>query len=70
MTDKVVCVTVDTPFDDVRQIMKTRRIRHLPVVNGDQSIRAMLSIGDLNAHAIRDGEVTIQYMHEYIYGRV
>lgn len=69
MTDKVVCVTVDTSLDDVRQIMKTRRIRHLPVVNPDQSIRAMLSIGDLNAHAIRDGEVTIQYMHEYIYGR-
>ncbi|QNN23132.1 CBS domain-containing protein [Planctomycetales bacterium ZRK34] len=70
MTDKVVCVTADTSVDDVRQIMKSRRIRHLPVVNGDQSVLAMLSIGDLNAHAIRDGEVTIQYMHEYIYGRV
>lgn len=70
MTDKVVCCTPDNPVDDVRAIMRNQRIRHLPVVNEDGSIHAMLSIGDLNAFAIRDGEVTIQYMHEYLYGRV
>jgi len=70
MTDKVVCCTRQTPLDDVRHIMKSRRIRHVPVVSEDESVVGMLSIGDINAYTIRDGETTIQYMQEYIYGRV
>jgi CBS domain-containing protein len=70
MTRKVVCCAPDTSLHDVRSVMKERRIRHLPVCDDDGTLLGILSIGDLNAWDLRDGEVTIQYLHEYIHGRV
>ena len=70
MTDRVVCCTADQPIDEARSIMKQRRVRHLPVVDGENGPIGVISIGDLNAWSIQDGEVKIQYMEDYIYGRV
>jgi hypothetical protein len=50
--------------------MMDRRIRHLPVVDEFGTLLGLLSIGDLNAWSLRDGQVTIQYLQEYIHGRV
>ncbi|MDH3584518.1 MAG: CBS domain-containing protein [Phycisphaerae bacterium] len=69
MTSKVVCCTPENTLNEVRSMMKRRKIRHLPVVDGGGDLVGVLSIGDLNAWSIHDGEVTIQYLHEYIYGR-
>ena len=70
MTRKVVCCTPDTSLNEVQSIMKDRRIRHLPVVDDFGTLLGMLSMGDLNAWSLRDGQVTIQYLQEYIHGRV
>ncbi len=69
MTSKVVCCHEDTPVKEVASLMKSRRIRHLPVVDEHGSLCGMVSIGDINSFNLRDSEVTIQYMSEYIYGR-
>ncbi len=69
MTAEVICCNLDTKLDDVRSIMKTRRIRHLPVVDGEGRIRGMVSIGDINAHLAREDAVAVHFLHEYIYGR-
>jgi CBS domain-containing protein len=70
MTPELVCAQPDTTLDEARGVMKNRRIRHMPVVGDDGRLRGLVSIGDLNAHAARDQEVTIHVLSEYIYGRV
>src|SRR5690606_38235690 len=57
MTNDVVCCEMDCPIDEARSIMKTRRIRHLPVIDEDQNLLGMISIGDLNAHELNGQEV-------------
>ena len=50
MTVEVVCCTPETTIDEARGAMKTRRIRHLPVCDGNGQLHGLVSIGDLNAH--------------------
>ena len=69
MTSKVVCCEADTDLDDVATLMKNRRIRHVPVCNGDGKLLGMVSIGDINAHNASNQEAHISFLSEYIYGR-
>ena len=70
MTMEVVCCQPHTPLDEARGVLKNRRIRHLPVVDEEQRLCGMISIGDLNAWETHDHEFTIHVLQEYIYGRV
>lgn len=70
MTSEVVCCQTMMPLEDVQLLMKQRRIRHLPVVTDAGKILGIISIGDINAHAVNDHQIHIQYLQEYIYGRV
>jgi len=68
MTTEVACCQSDTSIDEARGVMKNRRIRHLPVVDTEERLLAMISIGDLNAYQTTAQEQTIHLLHEYIYG--
>jgi CBS domain-containing protein len=70
MTDEVACCTPDTSLEEARGAMKNRRIRHLPVVDGDKRLLGLISIGDLNAFQVAHQEQTIFLLNEYLYGRV
>lgn len=70
MTAKVVCCHPDASLQDIRTLMMDRRIRHVPVLDENGWLCGLVSIGDLNAWNLRDGQVTIAYMSDYIYGRV
>ncbi|MFO0844509.1 MAG: CBS domain-containing protein [Gemmataceae bacterium] len=70
MSSEVVCGSLETSVEEARGAMKNRRIRHLPVVDGDQALLGMVSIGDLNAHSAADNEHTIHLLQEYLHGRV
>ena len=70
MTTELVCGRLHTTIDEVRGVMKNRRIRHLPVVDDDGQILGLVSIGDLNAHQAIAQEQTIYLLQEYITGRV
>jgi CBS domain-containing protein len=69
MTVEIVCCTPDTSIEEARGVMKNRRIRHLPVLDGNRRLLGMISIGDLNAHQTTSQEQTIYFLHEYLYGR-
>ena len=65
MTSPVACAAPHTTLDEIRQVMRERRIRHVPVVNAKR-VLGMISIGDLNK-AERDVQVeTIRYLEQYI----
>ena len=68
MTTEIACCRTDTSIEEAQTVMKNKRIRHLPVVGDDKQLQGMVSIGDLNAYNANSQEVTIQYLHEYLYG--
>lgn len=69
MTRQVVACQQQTPIDEARAIMRVRRIRHLPIIDEQQRLLGLVSIGDLNAWESQNQAQTIQFLHEYLYGR-
>lgn len=68
MTRDVVCCTPQTDVEEARCVMRDRRIRHLPVINGDGEVIGLISIGDLNAFQAQNQERTIYQLQGYIHG--
>ena len=66
MTRQVVTVTPKTGTRACMTLMSERKIRHLPVVEG-QLVLGMISIRDLMDDMIHDHEVTIAQLESYIH---
>lgn len=69
MTKNVAYCQVEMDLEDVSAVMQQRRIRHLPVCDGEGKLLGLVSIGDVNAWHTRGKEIEISYLHEYIHGR-
>lgn len=69
MTTELVCCHPHTTLEEARGVLKNRRIRHLPVLDQNEQLLGLISIGDLNAYQANDHERTISVLQEYIYGR-
>jgi CBS domain-containing protein len=67
MTSPLVYVTPETTVEESMAIMTDRRIRHLPVVEGDDVV-GVVSIGDLVKYQTQEQSFRIQYLTEYISG--
>ncbi len=65
MTSPPITVAPETPILVALSLMTRRRIRHLPVVTGDQVI-GFVSIGDLVKHRIDAIEAEADALRSYI----
>lgn len=65
MTQNVFTVTSDASVDDVMGIMTDSKIRHVPVMDGDE-LKGLISIGDVVKRKIADAENEAAMMREYI----
>jgi len=65
MTRNVVVVTPQTRTRDCMALMRQKKIRHLPVVDG-QTVLGMISIRDILDDIIADHELTISQLQSYI----
>lgn len=66
MSATVFTVTPEHDVSECMELMTDKRIRHLPVVSGDQ-ITGLVSIGDLVKTVIRRHEETIESLRQYMY---
>ncbi len=69
MTSPMACCRRDTPIEECRAVMTGKRIRHLRVVEEGQ-LYGMISSGDILANEVKDQQNTIEYLHEYLHGRM
>ena len=69
MTRDVVCCGPETDIDEASRIMRDRKVRHLPICDGDGTLLGLVSIGDLNAYHASTQEAQIHFLSEYVYGR-
>jgi CBS domain-containing protein len=67
MASSVACVTADTSVEECMAIMTARRVRHLPVIHGNELL-GIVSIGDLVKSIISDREFVIEQLEHYISG--
>ncbi|MBK8726366.1 MAG: CBS domain-containing protein [Holophagaceae bacterium] len=69
MTTKVVCVTPTQSVEDCMALMTDKRIRHLPVIDGD-TVLGIISVGDVVKAVISEQTFTISQLEHYITGTV
>ena len=66
MSSNVIAVTSKARTHDCMALLREKRIRHLPVVDGD-TVLGMISIRDLMDDLIADHEMTIAQLESYIH---
>jgi CBS domain-containing protein len=65
MTREVISVGLDETSDRCMQLVTERRIRHLPVLDGD-AVLGVVSIGDLVKAVIEDQQLELEQLQRYI----
>lgn len=66
MTRDVITVPPSCSVEECMALVTSRRIRHLPVVDGERLI-GVISIGDLVKEVIAEQEQTIRQLESYIH---
>ena len=69
MTNDVIACPPETPIDDVAEMMRSRRIRHVPIVDPAGRVVGLVSIGDVNACRFNRCEMTLHQVEDYVWRR-
>lgn len=67
MSADLTTVTPDTTLESCMNLMTDRRIRHLPVLEGDRVV-GIVSIGDIVKYMVNEKEFVIKNLQNYISG--
>ena len=66
MTSKVICVTPNRTVEECMAIMSENRFRHLPVIDENEKLLGIISIGMLVKEMISHQRFTISQLENYI----
>ena len=67
MSNEVICIDPEQTIENTKAIMINKRIRHLPVMKGDE-IAGIVSIGDIVNAVLDEKTFMIDQLHTYIQG--
>jgi len=67
MTTDILYVTIDTKVNECMLLMTNNRIRHLPVMSGEELL-GVVSIGDVVKNIMEEQKYTIKGYEQYIRG--
>jgi CBS domain-containing protein len=67
MTTRVIYAHPNQPINECMALMTEKRIRHLPVMDGE-ALQGIISIGDLVKAIIADQQFIIEQLEHYISG--
>ena len=67
MSSEVITAGPDNRIEECMAIMTERRIRHLPVLDGNE-VLGVISLGDLVKYIIAEQQFVIEQMERYING--
>jgi CBS domain-containing protein len=68
MTEKVLYALPSQTTDQAMALMTDKHIRHLPVLDTNQNVLGMVSIGDLVKETISQQAFLIKQLEQYIAG--
>ncbi len=68
MTKKVIYASPEDTVDECMALMTQKRIRHLPVLDGNEKIIGIISIGDLVKFVASEQDAMIRNLEKYIEG--
>ncbi len=66
MTVEVVTCKSDATVAELMKIMTERRIRHIPVVDGDENLISIISIGDVVKEHISELDTERKALRDYV----
>ena len=67
MTSRPVCVGPEQTLEECMALMTDKRVRHLPVIEGDHVV-GLVSIGDAVKATISEQQFIIKQLEQYISG--
>ena len=67
MSTGLTTVTADTTLESCMNLMTDKRIRHLPVLDGDR-VAGIVSIGDIVKYMVNEKDFLIKNLQDYIAG--
>jgi CBS domain-containing protein len=70
MTRDIITISPDTEIDDIQETMRSRKIRHLPVIGENGRLVGLVSMGDINCWCVHQQAQQLEGLTEYIHGRV
>jgi CBS domain-containing protein len=68
MTSSVIYVRPSQSSEECMAVMTENRVRHLPVLDDDDKLIGLISIGDLVKGIISEQKFIIEQLHHYIAG--
>ena len=68
MSGKVFYVTQESTIEECMVLMTEKHIRHLPILNAEQGVLGVVSIGDVVKEMVSQQKFIIDQMERYIAG--